>query len=502
MKVGALVAGKYRILRRLGEGGMGSVWLAKNEVTERDFAIKFLHQVADRPHTADQLNRFFQEAKVAGKLRHPSIVEIFDAGTEASLGDAPYLVMEVLDGMGLDEAIQRAHALPLGVSLEIMGEVSRGLALAHQKGIIHRDLKPSNVYLHRSGSGAVVAKVLDFGISKVLVDDAGKHITAMTRTGAVLGSPLYMSPEQAAGDRTIDARSDVHALGVMLWECLVGRPPFTADTYGLLLVEIIQGERPELSQVLPAVPPDVAAVVRRALARDRNQRFENAGAVATALEASLSALGHVPMLSTRDGAEQFFALVGEDTGATVQEGTTTTAALEVPSQIRGVEPTPAVAAQSEQREPAILPAAALEAAPLSRIPGTRSPLPAIAGVIALVLVAGGGVFVATRASSNGEPALAEPGASAPSVGLDPGAGLPTAPSGPREPDVAPVVSSETPAASVASTPVAPAPPPKQVGVATKVKPGTKPAETKPAETKLKPGTKPDPVHHGVTNSGL
>ena len=275
MEEGALVAGKYRILRKLGEGGMGSVWLAKNQVTERDFAIKFLHASAER--TQDQLARFFQEAKVAGKLRHPSIVEIFDAGSEPSMDGAPYLVMEVLDGVGLDEALNRAGALPVGVALEIVLDACRGLALAHEKGIIHRDLKPSNVFLHRTGDGSMTPKVLDFGISKVLVaDSTGRNVTGMTRTGAVLGSPLYMSPEQAAGDKSIDARSDVHSLGVMLWECLVGRPPFLAETYGLLLVEIIQGERPHLASLLPDVPKCVADLVGRAIARDRGARFAEA----------------------------------------------------------------------------------------------------------------------------------------------------------------------------------------------------------------------------------
>lgn len=486
MKVGAVVAGKYRILRKLGEGGMGSVWLAKNEVTERELAIKFLHESSDRPHTADQLGRFFQEAKVAGKLRHPSIVEIFDAGTEPTLKNAPYLVMELLDGIGLDEAIRRAGALPLGMALEVMADVCRALALAHDKGIIHRDLKPSNVYLHKSGSGALVPKVLDFGISKVLVDEAtGKHITGMTRTGAVLGSPLYMSPEQAAGDKTIDARSDVHALGVMLWECLVGRPPFIADTYGLLLVEIIQGQRPELASVLAGVPPDVAELVGRAIARDRNLRQPNAGALAHELEQALERLGHSPLLPTRQGAARFFALVGGDGAARAQEGTTTTAAIEVPAP--HPEPTPsAAAAQSAQRVESAAPLPRDPTHAVSRVPGQRSPLPAVAVALALLVAGGAGAYFAMRPGPDAGVPAAEPSGPAAAAGQ-------SAAAEPSRPSVAPLVSAEAPAPSASAAPpstsVAKLPP--------KVVPKPKPPETSP-----KPKPSAQPLHHGVTSSGL
>lgn len=476
METGALVAGKYRILEKLGEGGMGSVWLARNEITEREFAIKFLHRPANHPHSEDQLSRFFQEAKVAGRLRHPSIVEIFDAGTETALGDAAYLVMERLDGMGLDEALDRAGALPLALALEIVSDICRGLALAHDKGIVHRDLKPSNVYLHRVGNGALVPKVLDFGISKVIVEDTtGRQVTGRTRTGAVLGSPLYMSPEQAAGDKRLDARSDVHSLGVMLWECLVGKPPFQSDTYGLLLVEIIQGERPELSKVLQGVPPHVAALVGRAMARNRDERFANAGEMAQAIEDSLGKLGHVPVLSARDGAERFFSLVGDRKASLAREGTTTTAALEVPTP--GPEAPRAAQAKSAER-PREAPAPASLPVTTSAIPKRRSALPALLGVGALA-VGAVVVFALTRKS---EPAPTP--ASEPAPNQLPA--LATTPAQVAEPNVAPVVSGEPPAppasASTSKKPIGPAP-------------ATKPS----ADAKTK---SPSPVHHGVTSSGL
>jgi serine/threonine protein kinase len=475
LKEGALVAGKYRILRKLGEGGMGSVWLAKNEVTERDFAIKFLHPSAER--TEDQLARFFQEAKVAGRLRHPSIVEIFDAGSDPGLNGAPYLVMEVLDGVGLDEAIARAGALPLGVALEIMLDVCRALALAHDKGIIHRDLKPSNVFLHRVGNGTLVPKVLDFGISKVLVaDKTGRHVTGMTRTGAILGSPLYMSPEQAAGDKGIDARSDVHSLGVLLWECLAGRAPFVAETYGLLMVEIIQGERPHLGSVLPGIPASVDQLMQRAIARDRSQRYATAAAMADAIEGALAEIGHIPVLGARNGADDFMALLGAPAHGRASAATSTTAAIELPSAATVAQP----AATGPSPSPTSTPRPASPLAP----PRRRSALAWVAGLGVLV-IGGVGIAIALLRPSV-DPAAPEP-SQAPAVL---GAGVPT----PERPTVAPALPSEVappPASSSAPAPSASAPVAKAKQRPTPKAPGT-----------AKPAPSSGVVHHGVTSSGL
>jgi serine/threonine protein kinase len=484
----ALVAGKYRILEKIGEGGMGSVWLAKNEVTERDFAIKFLHAGAGTKES--QLARFFGEAKVAGRLRHPSIVEIFDAGTEPTLDNTPYLVMEALDGVGLDEAIRRAGGLPLGVSLEILAAVASGLSLAHAKGIIHRDLKASNVFLHRVGTGALVAKVLDFGISKVLVDETtGQHVSSgMTRTGAILGSPLYMSPEQAAGDKSIDARSDVHSLGVMLWECLTGLPPFQADTYGLLLVEIIQGERRSLDSVLPTVPPSVAALVSKAIARDRTQRFADAGEMATALEDQLHELGHQRELSGRTGADDFMKKLGGPERQRAETASSTTAAVSVPS--------PAVPAKSAHFEEPALPAQPLDTSVSLPLEGSsRSGLGIVAAAVAVVFIVGGVFYFRSRPTT--PPVAEETSPTPPAAATAENTANPTALQ-PIEPEVTPTASqapSATPPARVAA-PV----------VIAKKKPVVAPAGEKPKDDPGKSPTggkeKPPPVHHGVTSSGL
>ncbi len=336
MRSGVLVAGKYRILRKLGEGGMGSVWQGVNVATERDFAIKFLH--ASCASSASLLARFFQEARVSGKLRHPSVIEIFDVGTAPELDGAPFLVMELLDGASLDVLLAKLGALPTRVVLETVAEVARALALAHDKGIVHRDLKPANIFLHRPGTGALVPKVLDFGISKIAPAANAPDLAAgLTQTGAVLGSPLYMSPEQASGDKTVDGRSDVHALGVVLWECLVGTPPFVSDNYNTLVVQIITGARPSLADTLPSGSPGLAAIVARAMARRREDRFQTAIELAAALDAELATLPREHSITSRTAAEELFARVPHPSVRPDATGGSTTGGMEVPSS-RGASP--------------------------------------------------------------------------------------------------------------------------------------------------------------------
>jgi len=293
----AVIAGKYRVIKKLGEGAMGSVWLARNEITDREFAIKVLQpDVASDPAG---LTRFFREARVCGTLRHPSILEIYDAGTAPELGGAPYLVMERLDGAALDVVLRQRGALEPRLALDILLQCARGLHLAHQKGVVHRDLKPANIFLHRPGTGALEPKVLDFGISKVV----GKTPEiAITQSSTVLGSPLYMSPEQM-DMKTLDARSDVHALGVVLWQCLVGTAPFSASSYNSLVVEIMCGPRPKLRDALPTASAELAAIVERAFALDPAARFASAEALADAIEVELAAVGGGVLVARTAGAD-------------------------------------------------------------------------------------------------------------------------------------------------------------------------------------------------------
>ncbi|HSN98984.1 MAG TPA: serine/threonine-protein kinase, partial [Candidatus Nanopelagicales bacterium] len=191
MQPGLLISGKYRLLRPLGAGGMGSVWAARNELTNRDFAIKFL--LPELSRNAEALQRFFQEARISGQIRHPAVVDVFDMG-QAEDG-SPYIVMELLEGEGLDTRLKTSGALTPAEAAEWLAVVARGLEEAHVRGIVHRDLKPGNVFLSLQPTGEVVPKILDFGVSKATGPKSANHIE--TVSGAVLGSPAYMSPEQA-----------------------------------------------------------------------------------------------------------------------------------------------------------------------------------------------------------------------------------------------------------------------------------------------------------------
>jgi serine/threonine-protein kinase len=282
-EAGALIGQKYRLARLLGEGGMGAVWAATNELIERAVAIKLMQP--SLATNAEALHRFFNEARICASIRHPGIVDVLDMGTAED--GSPFIVMELLEGEPLDAWIDRGP-MPALAALEVVRDVARTLALAHAKNVVHRDLKPANLFLHRGPSGGVQVKILDFGISKVMHESSAYA----TRTGAVLGSPAYMSPEQAGGT-PVDFRTDIYALGVILFEALSGCIPFhdTTNT-NALLVAIATREPPRLTEIAPNAPAAVVAITDRALRRLPHERFESANALATACDAAIAALRH------------------------------------------------------------------------------------------------------------------------------------------------------------------------------------------------------------------
>jgi len=266
MESGQTIAGKYRLNRLLGTGGMASVWSATNVFTEREFAIKFmLPQVARTPEAA---RRFLLEAKISARVNHPNIIEIIDVG-QAEDG-ALFLVMELLTGMALDEAVRSSvPALAVRDFLVTMRDVALALAVAHRRGVIHRDLKPSNIFLHRDRDGHLVAKVLDFGVSKIL--DGGD--ASLTIVGTVLGSPLYMSPEQALGAEGIDQRTDVFAFGTILFEALCGERPYSATNLNALIVAIATTQPKAIDDLAPALPVALRALIRDCLVTEKARRI-------------------------------------------------------------------------------------------------------------------------------------------------------------------------------------------------------------------------------------
>lgn len=284
MNAGDLIQSRYRLIRTLGNGASGTVWAARNELIDRDVALKIMRP--DVAQDAVALQRFFNEAKASGRVRSPCIVEIFDLG-QAEDG-SPFLVFELLEGEGLDELLRREGTLSPEQLLGLLSGVARALELAHGQGIIHRDLKPANIYVTRpAGSKDKVAKILDFGISKVF--DTGQDFT-LTRTGTVVGSPAYMSPEQAAGREDIDGRADLWSLGVVMFEALTGSVPHQAVNYNQLMVRILTQDCDPVVTHRADLPSSLCAIVDACLKRERDQRTSNAGVLANQMEGALREL--------------------------------------------------------------------------------------------------------------------------------------------------------------------------------------------------------------------
>ena len=261
---GELIGNKYRLERLLGQGGMGVVYAARNTATGKRVAIKCLHrEVADNSEAAQ---RFMREAKASARVRHPNVVDVYDIVTEAG---ALYLVMELLDGEPLS-SLMAGPATLLPDFIRLLIAAMRGVAAAHREGVIHRDIKPENIFLSREGDDAqLVPKVLDFGISKLY----GTQDASLTAPGAALGTALYMSSEQLHGLRDLDARADVYAFGVILYQAVTGRAPFEADALPLLLLRIMTENPTPVLELRPDAPPKLSAIIEKAMARQRDERL-------------------------------------------------------------------------------------------------------------------------------------------------------------------------------------------------------------------------------------
>jgi serine/threonine-protein kinase len=275
-----LVAGKYELLQQIGRGGMGSVWEARHATLGHKVAIKFIE--SDIASTEEARKRFDNEAKAAATIQSKHAIQIFDHGVTDD--GKPFIVMERLVGEPLDKRIERVRMMPLQEVGRIIQQVCRALARAHEGGIVHRDLKPENIFLTRSNDDDdEVAKVLDFGIAKMRNPTQDHGVSSSTKTGAVLGTPYYMSPEQARGLRTVDYRSDLWSLGVIAFKCVTGRLPFEGESLGDLLVKICTSPIPAPSQMVQGIPPAFDAWFLRALDREPNRRFQSAQELSDAL---------------------------------------------------------------------------------------------------------------------------------------------------------------------------------------------------------------------------
>ena len=278
VREGDVIAEKYRVERVLGAGGMGVVVAARHLFLDEKVAIKFLRpgMLADR----ELVSRFEREARTAVRIKNEHVARVLDVGT---LPDgAPYIVMEFLEGCDLSDWLTQRGPLPIEQAIDFVLQASVAIADAHGIGIVHRDLKPANMFCVPRNDGNIVVKVLDFGISKVTGAATGAGLS-MTATATMMGSPIYMSPEQMRSAKEVDARADQWSLGVILFEILTGRPPFLGETFADVAVRVATEAPPPMRSLRPEVPAGLESVILRCLAKNRTSRYAHVGELAVAL---------------------------------------------------------------------------------------------------------------------------------------------------------------------------------------------------------------------------
>jgi len=472
VREGTVLVGKYRVERVLGQGGMGIVVAARHEQLDDRVAIKLmLPAVAANP---EAVTRFVREARAAAKIKSEHVARVSDVGT-LETGE-PYMVMEYLEGADLSALLQHHGRLPVEQAADYLLQACEAIAQAHELGIVHRDLKPANLYVvNNRRDGLPFVKVLDFGISKMASSAVD---SSMTKTSALMGSPLYMSPEQMNSARDVDLRSDIWSLGVIFYELLSGQPPFNGDTLPQVCAQILTAPIPDVRRLVPELPDGVTQVLYRCLERDPSRRFGNVDELATAL-APFSPWGTWKRSSKLANT--------------------------------GARTTPGVAATSTPGAGSGTHAAWGETAPT--LPVQRFPwLLAAAGLV--LLVGGAGVAFALRskpeaptadvATAAGPPAAVT--ATAAPTGATPSAAVPTAPAATTsEPTITPApVASTAAARPSARPPTTESTPAKRP--TTPSRPATAPptAKAAPVAEKPPPAKEPPPVSKppsGASNLG-
>jgi eukaryotic-like serine/threonine-protein kinase len=493
---GDLLAGKYRVEKVLGFGGMGVVVSAFRGDLEQRVAVKFLSEAAaERPDAAE---RFRREARAAAKIRSEHVARVLDVGTLES--GQPFMVMEYLEGNDIADELRRFTYLPIIEAVEFILQAIEALAEAHAAGVVHRDLKPGNLFLARRADGSRRVKVLDFGISKALGGSSVEELS-LTKTAALIGSPLYMAPEQMRSAKDVDTRADIWSLGAMLYEMLTGQSPYTGESIPQLCAALLHDDPIPLRQHRAEIPEGLEQAVLRCLMKDRNQRYptvydlgrallpfampdsrihvERAERVLGATDVSLSSLA---MMAGRNSAPHVAA-------PTLARPITPFAST--PPLVLKVEP-PTINSWGQS---------AGATAPAKR----RGPLLIGIGALAAVLAGGVGLWAARSGGADSDPKLPAPSALHAEAGKgEPKAALVVAPAAPAEALASPVAAAVTTASAEPSA-IAPTPPapalltPARPKTAVTLQPKaslTKKPETKKPETSV-PATKPG----GITDFG-
>jgi len=267
---GTVLSQRYELLSYLGKGGMSEVWQARHIHLDKMVAVKLLHK--DLTERKEFLARFKQEAQISSKLNHPNICGVSDFGfTEDEI---PFIVMEYLEGESLASVLKRTDRLPIGSSLSIIRQAVSGLKAAHRIGVVHRDIKPGNIFITKEKSGARVVKVLDFGISKMLVGKKGD--LGLTTTGTLLGTAFYLSPEQIMESRGVDQRTDLYAAGTVFYKLVTGKVPFMGENFGEVAVKVVNDPLVDPRQLVEGLPSKVSRIIRKAMEKDPRARYQDA----------------------------------------------------------------------------------------------------------------------------------------------------------------------------------------------------------------------------------
>jgi eukaryotic-like serine/threonine-protein kinase len=453
---GQILAGKYRVERVLGVGGMGVVVAAHHVQLDEKVAIKFL--LPSMLRNQEVVSRFAREARSAVKIKSEHVARVSDVGTLEN--GAPYMIMEFLEGGDLAAWIQRQGPLPLQQAVDFILQACVGVASAHGIGIVHRDLKPANLFCLRGNDGQFIIKVLDFGISKV--SNASDSGGAMTHTAAVMGSPYYMSPEQMQSAKEVDARTDIWALGVVLYELLTGSTPFAGESYAEIAIKVATASFAPVRVFRPDASPLLEAVIARCLEKDKRRRFSNVAELALAL-------ADFGSKRSRPSVEKVVGII--------QAAGLSTSALALPASPIGARTPIPDGAPSSYRSPGTMAPSANTALGVPRRSKTLM-IASIAGILSAALL---GVLVwAKHPTTVAAPATT--GVSAPGPTLIASAAAPLNPSGPEP-----------------SKPVDPAPAATSAASATRRDPAVPVTELQPAS--VSPVTKATQTESKKTPAG-
>jgi eukaryotic-like serine/threonine-protein kinase len=488
---GDVLAGKYRVEKVLGYGGMGVVVSAFRGDLEQRVAVKFLSQAAaERPDAAE---RFRREARAAAKIRSEHVARVLDVGTLNT--GLPYMVMEFLEGNDIAEELRRLTVLPITDAVEFVLQAIEALAEAHAAGVVHRDLKPGNLFLARRADGSRRVKVLDFGISKALTGSSVEELS-LTKTAALIGSPLYMAPEQMRSAKDVDVRADIWSLGAMLYEMLTGQPPYTGDSIPQLCAALLHDDPLPLRQHRPEIPEGLEQAVLQCLMKDRNHRFP------TVFELGRALLPYA-MPESRIHVERAERVLGV-TDVTMS-GMLPSASY--PSLPRGASPLASVPVTPlnvtppavQHIEPTVNSWGASGHAPA---PKKRRGLLLLIGAAAAVLAGALGLWAARSGSAE---SVAAP-AAAPRAELsrtpvpEPALPTPSAPAGSAAPVAVAATSAEPPAAPPLVAPALPTPQNRPKPLSAKP-PATQPGTGTPGDKKPEPVPAPAKTGGGVTDFG-